>query len=36
MLLQILQVQELQRDAGAPQFGVDPGRIGQRARRRGR
>ena len=36
MLLQILQVQQLQRDAGAPQLGVDPGQIGQRARRRGR
>ena len=33
MLLQILQVQQLQRDAGAPQFGVNPGRIRQRARR---
>jgi hypothetical protein len=30
MLLQIFQMQELQRDAGPPQFGVDPGRIGQR------
>ena len=33
MGLQILQVQELQRDAGTPQFGVDPGRIRERARR---
>ena len=30
MRLQILQVQELQCDAGAPQFRVDPRRIGQR------
>ena len=33
LLLQIFQVQELQRDAGPPQFGVDPGRIRERARR---
>ena len=31
MLAEILQVQQLQRDASAPQFGVDLGRIGQRA-----
>jgi hypothetical protein len=33
MLLEIFQVQQLQRDAGTPQFRVDPGRVGQRAHR---
>ena len=32
MLLQVFEVQELERDAGPPQFGVDPRGIRQRTR----